>query len=259
MDLSTLPLVGPLLHAGADLLTALTGLLSPAVGDLAAALAVVLLTLGVRVALVLLAVLQVRAERDRRRLAPRVAALRPRYRGDTERLQRAVQQLYTDERVSPLAGCLPVLAQAPVLSLVYALFSHATIDGAANVLLRATLAGVPLGHSLVAVAASPLWVHAWVVVLLLAVLAVLVELTRRANERWSTTTPTGPSAVDASATAGVSAPPAPGATAGAAVARWAPFVTVVFAAIAPLAAALYVVTSAAWTLAERAVLRRALR
>lgn len=244
MDLTTLPVVGTLLHGGADLLTALTGALSPATGAFAAAIAVVLLTLAVRVALVPLAVLQVRAERDRRRLAPRIAALRQRYRGDAERLRRAVQQLYTDERVSPLAGCLPVLAQAPVLSLVYALFTHASIGGVTNALLEATLVGVPLGHSLVVTLTSPLWVHAWVVVLLLAVLTIVVELTRRANTRWNPVAPD---------------PAVPGAGASAAIGRWAPFITVVFAAIAPLAAALYVLTSAAWTLGERAVLRRALR
>ncbi|MDO3697273.1 membrane protein insertase YidC, partial [Curtobacterium flaccumfaciens] len=122
MDLSTLPLVGPLLHGGADLVTALTAALSPVAGSFAAAIAVVLLTLAVRLVLVPLSVLQVRAERDRRRLAPRLAALRKRHGRDTQRLQRAVQQLYTDEKVSPLAGCLPVLAQAPVVSLVYALY-----------------------------------------------------------------------------------------------------------------------------------------
>ncbi|MGU3408752.1 membrane protein insertase YidC [Microbacterium sp. M1A1_1b] len=248
MDLSTLPLVGPLvggaLHLGADLLAALTATLDPVAGPLAAALAVVLATLAVRALLVPLSVLQVRAERDRRRLAPQLAALRKRYGTDTARLQRAVQELYTSEHVSPLAGCLPVLAQAPVLSLVYALFTHATIAGATNTLLEATLVGIPLGHSFVAVVTSPLWVHAWVVVLLLAALAVLVELTRRANLRWNP-----PAGADGAV---------PGSAATMAITRWVPFVTVVFAAIAPLAAALYVVTSVSWAAGERAVLRRVL-
>lgn len=247
MDLSTLPLVGPLLHGGADLVAALAAALSPVAGPFAAAIAVVLLTLAVRLVLVPLSVLQVRAERDRRRLAPQLAALRRRYGHDTERLQRAVQQLYTDERVSPLAGCLPVLAQAPVLSLVYALFTHPWIGGTANALLDATLVGVPLGHSLVVTLTSPLWTHAWVVVLLLVVLALVVEQSRRANAHWNP----------------VAAPEAgaevPGAAVAAGVGRVAPFLTVVFAAIAPLAAALYIVTSALWTLGERAVLRRVLR
>ncbi|MGN8048768.1 YidC/Oxa1 family membrane protein insertase [Curtobacterium sp. 22159] len=242
MDLTTLPVIAPLLHGGAGLVAATTAALTPLAGGLAAAAAVVLLTLAVRAVLLPLAVLQVRAERDRRRLAPQITALRKRYGKDAERLQRAMQELYTNEKVSPLAGCLPVLAQAPVLSLVYTLFTHATIDGATNTLLAATLAGVPLGHSLVAVLTSPLWAHAWVVLLLLAVLAVVVEATRRANLRWN------PAAVP---DAGV-----PGGAAMASIGRFAPFVTVVFAAIAPLAAALYVVTSAGWTLGERAVLRR---
>lgn len=247
MDLSSLPLVGPLLHGGADLVVALTAALSPVAGSFAAAIAVVLLTLAVRAVLVPLSVLQVRAERDRRRLAPQLAALRRRHGKNAEQLQRAVQQLYTNEKVSPLAGCLPVLAQAPVLSLVYALFTHASIGGTANALLEATLVGIPLGHSLVVTLTSPLWVHAWVVVLLLAVLAVVVERSRRANLRWNPLPTPEPDAQ------------VPGAAATAAIGRFAPFITVVFAAIAPLAAALYVVTSAAWTAGERAVLRRVIR
>jgi len=247
MDPTTLPVVGPLLHAGADLLTALTTGLSPVAGDAAAALAVVALTLAVRLVLVPLAVVQVRAERDRRRLAPQLAALRRRYGRDAQRLQRAVQELYTSERVSPLAGCLPVLAQAPVLSLVYTLFSHGTIGGVTNALLEATLVGIPLGRSLVVVLASPLWTHAWVVVLLLVLLALVVEARRRADLRWNPVAPV------ADGTA------APGSGAATTVARWVPFVSVVFAGIAPLAATLYVVTSAVWTLGERAALRRVIR
>jgi YidC/Oxa1 family membrane protein insertase len=248
MDITTLPGLSTLLHAGTTLVTTLTDLLTPVAGTAAAALAVVLLTLAVRVLLVPLAVLQVRAERDRRRLAPRIAELRRRAGTDTARFQRSVQQLYADERVSPLAGCLPVLAQAPVVSLLYTLFTHASIDGTVNTLLRATLAGIPLAQSAVTVVTSPLWVHGWVVLLLLVVLAVVVELTRRAQLHGNR------------APASQSGDPAgSGATAMAGIARWMPFVSVGFAAIAPLAAALYVVTSAVWTLGERAVLRRVLR
>ncbi|AIV40144.1 MULTISPECIES: YidC/Oxa1 family membrane protein insertase [unclassified Curtobacterium] len=245
MDITTLPVVGDLLRAGVDLLTALTAALSPVAGGAAAALAVVALTLGVRIVLVPLAVLQVRAERDRRRLAPQLAALRRRHGADTRRLQEAVQRLYTSERVSPLAGCLPVLAQAPVLSLVYALFTHASIAGAANALLDATLVGIPLGHTLLVALASPLWSHAWVVLVLLVVMAVVVEASRRATVHWN------PTAEPAAGT--------PGAGPAAALARWAPFASVVLAAVVPLAATLYVVTSAVWTLGERAVLRRIVR
>ncbi|PZE67579.1 membrane protein insertase YidC [Curtobacterium sp. MCBD17_021] len=250
MDITTLPGLDAVLHTGATAVTALTELLTPVVGPMAAALAVVVLTLAVRVLLVPLSVLQVRAERDRRRLAPRIAELRRRAGRDTVRFQRSLQELYTAEGVSPLAGCLPVLAQAPVVSLLYTLCTHVSIDGTVNALLRATLAGIPLAQSAVAVVTSPLWVHAWVVLVLLGVLAVTVELTRRAQLHWNPVVAPGPAGSDATA---------PGAAVAAGIARWVPFVSVVFAAVVPLAAALYVVTSAVWTLGERAALRRLVR
>lgn len=245
MDITTLPVLATVLHAGAAVVTTLTDLLAPVVGPAAAALAVVVLTLAVRVALVPLAVLQVRAERDRRRLAPRIAELRRRAGRDSARFQRSLQELHTSEHVSPLAGCLPVLAQAPVVSLLYTLFTHASIDGTVNTLLRATLAGIPLAQSAVAVVTSPLWVHGWLVLALLVVLAVVVECTRRSQLHWNPAPEADPTV--------------PGAAAMTGAARWLPFVSVVFAALAPLAAALYLVTSALWTLGERAVLRRVLR
>ena len=80
--------------------------------------------------------------------------------------------------------------------------------------------------------------------MLLVVLAVVVELRRRADLRAA-----GP----------VVAVPGQEALPGlATVARVLPFVSVVVAAFVPLAAAVYMVTSAAWTLGERAVLRRVL-
>ncbi|PZE84359.1 membrane protein insertase YidC [Curtobacterium sp. MCBD17_032] len=247
MDITTLPGLRAVLHAAADLVAVLTDALTPVAGPAAAALAVVVLTVAVRVLLVPLSVLQVRAERDRRRLAPRIAELRRRAGRDTARFQRSLQELYTAEGVAPWAGCLPVLAQAPVVSLLYTVFTHASIDGTVNTLLRATLAGIPLAQSAVAVLTSPLWVHGWVVLVLLAVLVAAVEHTRRAQLHWN------------AAPAAASDATAPGAALTAGIARWAPFVSVVFAALAPLAAALYLVTSAVWTLAERAVLRRIVR
>jgi YidC/Oxa1 family membrane protein insertase len=37
---------------------------------------------------------------------------------------------------------------------------------------------------------------------------------------------------------------------------WLPFITVVFAAVVPLAATIYLSVTTAWTLAERVILRR---
>ena len=251
MDLSAFPPVAVVLDGLHSFVALLAALVEPAVGDLSSALAVVLLTVVVRLVLVPVGVSQVRAEIGRRRLAPRVAELTRRVTDPQERSRR-LMELYSSEKVSPLAGCLPTLAQAPVLMAVYSLFAHPTIAGHANELLSHTLGGAVLGANLpVALGAGLATV--WPYLVLLAVLAVVVELTRRASLRAA-----GPAA------AGAPVPGAPGSAGPATVPgmtgmlRVLPFVSVVFAAFAPLAAALYLVTSASWTLLERAVLRRAL-
>jgi YidC/Oxa1 family membrane protein insertase len=246
VDLSAFPPVVVVLDGLHSFVVLLAALVEPAVGDLSSALAVVLLTVVVRLVLVPVGVSQVRAEIGRRRLAPRVAELTRRVTDPQERSRR-LMELYTAEKVSPLAGCLPTLAQAPVLTAVYSLFAHPTIAGHANELLGHTLGGAVLGANLPAALGAGL-ATVWPYLLLLAVLAVVVELTRRASLRAAGTAATAPPA-----------PGAPGSVPGtAALLRVLPFVSVAFAAFAPLAAALYLVTSAAWTLLERAVLRRVL-
>ncbi|PPF70052.1 preprotein translocase [Clavibacter michiganensis] len=241
MDPTSIAPVRAVLDGLSQLVVGLADLIHPLAGASATGVAVVLLTLGVRALLVPVGVAQVRAEIQRRRLAPALADLRRRHAGKPERLSRATQELYAREGASPLAGCLPTLAQAPVLAAVYALFAHGRIGGEANVLLAAPFGGVPLGTSALASAGlglAPVLVCAAV----LAVLAVVVEVRRRADLRFQ----------------GPPAPVDPAVPGMAGMLRVLPFVTVAFAAIAPLAAALYLLASAAWTLGERAVLRRLL-
>ncbi|RFA15379.1 hypothetical protein B7R21_05020 [Subtercola boreus] len=256
MDISTLPPIAIVLDALYNLVLGIGAVAQPFAGGAAPMLAIMLLTVLVRLALVPVSVSQVRAEVTRRRLAPALAALRAKYAKKPEALQKALTRLYTSEKVSPLAGILPTLAQAPVLSAIYALFVHPQLAGHANVLLLQTFLGIPFGSNLFA-ALGVAFPQVLVVVGLLAVLAVAVELTRRANLRWAG------SATSAAATsaiaAGAPSDSLPGAAAIASIARFLPFITVLFAAIAPFAAAIYLVTSAVWTLGERAVLRRVIR
>jgi YidC/Oxa1 family membrane protein insertase len=230
-----LPPAAALLEGLARLVLDLTALFAPWAGASAAAAAVVGLTLGVRLVLLPVAVSQVKAEVARYRLAPAIAEIRRRHSGDPVRIAEETQRLHRDEGVSPLAGVGLSLLQLPVVSAVYALFTHATIAGHANALLSHTLFGAVLGANVVA--ALP---HVLVPLAVLAALTVVVEATRRATARWHV--------VD-SGSAGAAARR---------LARVLPFVTVLFAAVAPLAAALFLLTSGAWALGERELLRRRL-
>lgn len=236
VDLFSFPPLAAALDAVASLLAAVTAALEPAVGPLAAAASVILITVVVRTALIPAGVAQARADRARARLAPRLRELQQRYRTDRERLQRETLKLYRDENVSPTAGCLPLLVQAPVVGLLYGVFIHPTIAGHANGLLAQTLFGVPLGSSLAGtvVAGAPSLGSIVVFGTVIAAIALVGELTRRAFR-----------VTEASA-----------ALSG--VLGVAQFATAAVAVFVPLAAGLYLAVTVAWTLAQRLILRRLL-
>lgn len=60
-------------------------------------------------------------------LQPKLKALQEKYKKDKEKLNQATMQLYKDEKVNPLSGCLPLLVQSPVFIALYQALSH-TID-----------------------------------------------------------------------------------------------------------------------------------
>jgi YidC/Oxa1 family membrane protein insertase len=214
------------LHA---VVTALVSILDPFLGATSAGAAIVVLVVVVRTLLIPLGYAQVRAEQTRTRLAPQVREIQRKHRDDHERLRRELGALYAREQTTPLAGCLPALAQAPIFTVLYGLFLVEEVDGRANGLLGQTLAGVPLGAHLADMAAGP---GVLVFAALLALLGLVAWATRRI-------TPT------------VDAP-------GAGLVRLLPFGTLVVAAIVPLAAGIYLLASTAWTVGERMTLRRIL-
>jgi YidC/Oxa1 family membrane protein insertase len=231
--------------------TTLASWLAPLAGTASTALAIVLVTLLVRTLLIPVGRAQVRAEFTRRRLAPKLQELQRRYKKNPELLQRKTMELYAEEKASPFAGCLPTLAQAPVLSAVYGLFILTTIAGHPNLLLDEHLGGVTLGTSLVALLGSGgVWPGVLVFAGLLAVIAVTAWFSRRVALRFAESQ----RLPDAAPAEGVAATLQ---NLGGAL-SWLPFITVVFASVVPLAATIYLAVTTTWTLVERVVLRRAL-
>lgn len=52
-------------------------------------------------------------------LQPKMAALREKYKNDKDAMNRAVMELYRDNKVNPLGGCLPMVVQIPVFFALY--------------------------------------------------------------------------------------------------------------------------------------------
>jgi YidC/Oxa1 family membrane protein insertase len=304
-------LLGVPVDAAYHLVFALTHLLTPVAGGLAAAAAIVLFTAAVRLLISPLSFRALRGQAAMARLAPQVQALRTRHRRQPERLQRELTALYKREGTGPFSGILPLLVQWPFLSVMYLLFRSATVGGGQNQLLSHGLFGVPLGAHWLS-GGSLLSVHDVLFLATFAVLAALCWLSARLAKRAAPAAATPAAAAPAARTAatrrvdrvpaareragkslkgttgqsrqgaaaqsrqragqqargagrsaaGASPDPAEALanskTAGL-LTRVLPYVTVVIAAFAPLAAAIYLLTTVAWTLAERRLfLRRTL-
>ena len=239
MDPFLSPPLAAVLKAAYCFVEGLAALLEPIAGASSAALAILVITALVRALLIPVGVSQVKAEGTRRRLYPHILALQRRHRKDPVTLQRKTAELYRAENTSQFAGIFPALAQAPVLSVVYTLFVRNSIDGHANALLAQQLFAAPLGGSFVHLLAGGS-VGIPVYLALFCVLAAVAWISRRIALRLQLVDTEAP-AFAARITRALS---------------WLPFVTILFAAVVPLAAALYLAASATWTLGERMLLRR---
>lgn len=82
-------------------------------------LAIVLLVLLIKAAFFKLSEQQYKAGAKMRKLSPRIKALKERFGEDKQKQQQAMMELYKNEKVNPLAGCLPSLVQIPVFFALY--------------------------------------------------------------------------------------------------------------------------------------------
>lgn len=86
--------------------------------------AIVLLTIIVKAVLYPLTNASYRSMAKMRAVAPRLQALKDKFGDDRMALQQAMMQMYKDEKINPLGGCLPMLLQIPVfIGLYWAIFS----------------------------------------------------------------------------------------------------------------------------------------
>ena len=232
-------------RAGYHVLTSVISVLSPLAGSLAGAAAIVAVTIALRVALLPLSYYAVRGQAAQARLLPQLAELQRKYKNQPERLRREMTAVQQREGTSLFAGVLPLLAQWPFFSVLYRLFLTPVISGHPNALLSDQLLGVPLGSRWLA-GAGPFSAHGAVFLGLFALLALVSWAAVRLARRFT-------AAAGASGAAGAAA--RPGGAVGW-LTRVLPYLTIVIAAFVPLAAGLYLLTTTAWTAAERTVLMR---
>ncbi len=82
-------------------------------------LAIILLTLGVKLLLYPLASAGFRSMARMKKVAPQVKRLQERHAGDRQKLSQEMMALYRKEGANPFSGCLPLLLQMPVFFALY--------------------------------------------------------------------------------------------------------------------------------------------
>jgi YidC/Oxa1 family membrane protein insertase len=85
-------------------------------------LSIIFLTIVVRAVLLPLTLKQYHSMQALQRLQPEIKKLQEKYKGDKQRLNQEMMRFYQENKVNPLASCLPLVAQFPVfISLFYML------------------------------------------------------------------------------------------------------------------------------------------
>ena len=87
-------------------------------------LAVVIVTVAIRLSLFPVFRAQVRSSRAMQELAPAMNDIKKKYANDKARVQQETMKLYQERGINPIGGCLPMVVFFPVLFAMYAAFQQ---------------------------------------------------------------------------------------------------------------------------------------
>ena len=97
-------------------------LATKAIGFPSYGIAIILLTLAIKLILAPLTYKQVKSMKGIAELQPRMKALQEKYKDNPQKMQEETMKLYKEMGINPLAGCLPLLVQMPFLILMVTKF-----------------------------------------------------------------------------------------------------------------------------------------
>ena len=80
---------------------------------------IILVTLLLKILFYKLSAAGYRSMANMRRVQPRLISIKERYKDDRTRLNKAMMDIYKEEKINPLGGCFPILVQIPVFISLY--------------------------------------------------------------------------------------------------------------------------------------------
>ncbi len=97
-------------------------------------IAIIIITIMMRIALLPLTLKQEKSMKKMKELEPELNKLKEKYKDNPQELQKKMGELYKENNVNPLGGCLPILIQLPVFLALFYAFNGNTIPNTATFL-----------------------------------------------------------------------------------------------------------------------------
>ncbi|AFV04004.1 Inner membrane protein translocase component YidC, short form OxaI-like protein [Dehalobacter sp. UNSWDHB] len=82
-------------------------------------MAIIIFTIIIKIVLYPLTWKQMQSMRKMTDLQPKMKVLQKKYANDKQKLNQKIMELYSEEKVNPYSGCLPILVQLPILWIFY--------------------------------------------------------------------------------------------------------------------------------------------
>jgi YidC/Oxa1 family membrane protein insertase len=96
-------------------------------------IAIIILTLVVKFALIPLSRKQIASQKEMQELQPKIKELQKKYKNDKEQLSRKTMALYKEHKVNPAAGCLPLIVQMIIFITMYRVIMNLSQDNILSV------------------------------------------------------------------------------------------------------------------------------
>lgn len=90
---------------------------------------IVVFTVLVRLCLLPLMVKQIKSTKAMQDIQPKMLEIQEKYKNKPEKQQEELMKLYKDAKINPMAGCLPLLIQLPILMGLFALLRDPVAHG----------------------------------------------------------------------------------------------------------------------------------
>ncbi len=116
-----------MLNAIGNFLGVILGFIVNIVGDYA--WSIIIFTILVRLCLMPLMIKQIKSTKAMQDIQPKMQEIQEKYKNKPEKQKEELMKLYKDAKINPMAGCLPMFIQLPILMGLFALLRDPVAHG----------------------------------------------------------------------------------------------------------------------------------